>query len=241
MQDAAKAVELAEATLTGHAPEGAAEVTMQRRARLMKTAAVVLAVVFSTAIGGNGGAADTKRGGNMNQKLIEMTENALQVDEVLQHVVYQAYIHDGKIGEAVKGNYEIKPELILPWSVSDNSSVSVVKVKTTKGGTVKMYTFAFIFSAEGLQTVLLYPGGSNADPALFSDVFAPAKGYAQAALSSDEANIKDTKVVGQIRPTGWDEEWLWVDDKGKTYTMNIAFSTDADGQGTTWNIHGSGK
>ncbi len=177
----------------------------------------------------------------MNQELIEMTENALQAEDVLKHVVYQAYTHDGKIGEAVKGNYEIKPELIIPWRVSDNDSVSVVKVKTTKGKTVKMYTFAFIFSAEGLQTLLLYPGGSNADPALFSDIFAPAKGYAQTALNADEVNIKDTKVLGKIRPSGWDEEWLWVNDKGKTYAMKIAFSTGAPGQGTVWNIKGSGK
>lgn len=214
---------------------------MQRRAGLFKTAAVVLAVGFSTVMDGNAGAADTTRRAKVNNELIQMTQNALQVEEVLKRVVYQAYTHDGKIGEAVKGQYQIQPELIIPWRVSDGSSVSVVKVKTTKGKMEKMYTFAFIFSAEGLQTLLLYPGGSNTDPALFSDVFGPAKGYAQAALKSEEVNIKDTKVVGQIRPSGWDEEWLWVNKGGKTYTMNIAFSTGVPGAGTAWNIKGAGK
>lgn len=177
----------------------------------------------------------------MNQRLIAMTENALQVEDVLNNVVYQAYVHDGKIGEAVKGNYEIQPEVIIPWRLSEDSSVSVVKVRVTKGNIVKMYTFAFIFSAEGLRTLLLFPGESNADPALFTDVFAPAKGVAQAALKSEDVNIKDTKVVGQIRPSGWDEEWLWVNEEGQTYSMPIAFSVGVPAEGTVWNIGGGGK
>jgi hypothetical protein len=229
-------VGLADGMPAGMHPE-VREVTMERRAGVFATAAVGLAFGFSTFIGD----ARASRGGNMNQDLVEMTQHALQVEDVLKTVAYEAYTHDGKIGEAVKGDYEIKPETIIPWSVSDDNSVSVVKVKTTKGKSVKMYTFAFIFSAQGLQTLLLYPGGSNADPALFSDVLAPAKGYAQAALKSEEVNIKDTKVLGQIRPSGWDEEWLWVDEKGKTYSMQIAFSTGAPGQGTIWNIKGGRK
>lgn len=211
---------------------------MKSRAGALGTAIVGFAIGFSTFIGDAGA---SQRGGNMNQNLIDMTEQALQVEDVLKSVVYQAYAHDGKIGEAVKGDYEIKPETIIPWRVSENSSVSVVKVRTSKGNSVTMYTFAFIFTDEGLQTLLLYPGGSNADPALFSDVFAPAKGFAQAALNCEEVNIKDTRVVGQIRPNGWDEEWLWVNEEGKTYSMKIGFSTGAPGQGTVWDIKGADK
>lgn len=206
---------------------------MQKRAEVIKTAMLVLALGLATVIGGSAGAA---RASNMNDELIERTQNALQAQDVLQNIAYQAYAHDGKIGEAVKGTYQIKPEQIIPWRVTQNSSVSVVRVKSSNGKKEKLYTYAFIFSADGLQTFLLFPGGSNTDPALFSDVFAPAKGYAQAALKAEEVNIKDTKVLGQIAPSGWDEEWLWVNDKGKTYTMNIAFSTGAAGEGTFWSI-----
>lgn len=203
-------------------------------------AAVGLAIGFST-LTADAAASSAKRGGNMNQNLVEMTRNALQVEDVLEKVVYLAYTHDGKIGEAVKGNYEILPETIIPWSISDENSVSVVKVKTSKGGSAKMYTFAFIFSDEGLQLLLLYPGGSNADPTLFSDVLVTARGVAQAALSSQEVNIKDTRVLGQITPAGWAEEWLWVNEKGENYKMEIGFSTGAPGQGTDWDIRGARK
>lgn len=201
---------------------------------------MVLALGFSTANDGSAGAANTKGGSKMNSALIEMTEQALQMDEVLKNVVYQAYVYDGKVGEAVKGNYEIKPERIIPWRVTEESATSVVKISTTRGGKTKMFTYAFVFSLEELRTLLLYPGGSNADPALFGDVYAPAKGLAQGALKSEEVNVKDTSVIGEIRATGWDEEWLWVNDKGETYTMTIAFST-APGAGTVWNIKGEGK
>lgn len=203
-------------------------------------AAMGLAIGFST-LTADAAASSAKRGGNVNQNLVEMTRSALQVEDVLEKVVYLAYTHDGKIGEAVKGNYEILPKTIIPWSISDGNSVSVVKVETTKGGIAKMYTFAFIFSEEGLQLLLLYPGGSNADPTLFSDVLATATGVAQAALSSEEVNIKDTRVLGQITTAGWAEEWLWVNEKGETYKMEIAFSTGAPGQGTDWEIRGARK
>jgi hypothetical protein len=198
---------------------------------------MVLALGFSTATGVNAGEAAAKGGSKMNSALIEMTQQALQMDEVLKNVVYQAYVHDGKVGEAVKGNYEIKPEKIIHWN---DHAISVVKISTTRGGKAKMFTFAFVFSAEELQTLLLYPGNSNADPALFGDVFAPAKGFVQGRLKSEEVNVKDTAVIGDIRPTGWDEEWLWVNDRGETYTMTINFSTAPEG-GTIWNIKGYEK
>lgn len=48
-------------------------------------------------------------------------------------------------------------------------------------------------------------------------------------------------MVGQIRPSGWDEEWLWVNGEGQTYSMPIAFSVGVPAEGTVWNIGRGGK
>jgi hypothetical protein len=205
---------------------------MPKFIRSLKLFVAMLALGLTSVVSSNAEAGDMDSKG-----LLDLTRKALQDDEVLQKVAYYAYSHDGKIGEAVKGSYEVNPEQIIPWSVSGKTAVSVVKVKTTRAKKTKMYTFAFVFSPEGLDPVLLYPGTSNTDPTLFSDIFAPAKGYAQGVLKSKEVDIKDTKVIGGIRSSGWDEEWLWVNEKGKSYTMKITFSTSPAG-GTNWNIKG---
>lgn len=191
-------------------------------------------------------AADTDAGSAVEENaddgelLVAITQKALQNQEVLKSVLLDTKEHDQKVGEAVKGDYEVLPEAIIPWNISQNQVVSVVRFKASRGNREKRYTFAFVFSQEGLETVLLYPGASNTDPALFQDFFAVALGQAQSVLNSKDVNIKDTKMVGEITPSGWDEEWLWVNEKGKTYSMRVTFSTGASGEGgTVWNIKGA--
>lgn len=173
--------------------------------------------------------------------LVQTTEYVLQKQDVRRTMAEEATAQGKKAGALPKESrgFEIEPVQILPWRIEEGRAVSVVRVKATGGQQEQQYTFAVVFRDEGFRTLLLYPGTSNADPALFSDLLPPARMKAQIQLKSEEVTIKDTKVIGAINPSGWNEEWLWVDEKGKTYAMEIKFVSAPTDGGTTWSIKGN--
>ena len=68
------------------------------------------------------------------QQLADLTRRALSDQDVVQNLIIQAYRHDELIGEAIKGDYNLQPEKIVPWRPGDGKAVAVVSAKVGRGG-----------------------------------------------------------------------------------------------------------
>ena len=95
--------------------------------------------------------------------LIEQTQIALGNQEILGIVFNKCFQYDNLIKEEFNGNYDVLPETIYPYQISEQQMVSIVKVKVTRDSCEKLYSLLFIFSSEGLSINLTHPGHSNVD------------------------------------------------------------------------------
>ncbi len=167
--------------------------------------------------------------------LIEQTQTALGNQEILGIVFNKCFQYDNWIKEEFNGNYDVLPETIHPYQITEQRMVSIVKVKVTRDSREKMYSLLFVFSNEGLSISLTHPGQSNVDPVLFQDVYPLARASVAAKLGTDEVVLKDTSVVGTMMPTGWDEKWVWISSTGQTAETDISFNA-VENNGVVFNL-----
>ena len=167
--------------------------------------------------------------------LVQQTQSALSDQSVLQILFHKCFEYDSWIKEEFQGNYDILPETIYPFQITPASMVSIVKIRATRDGRQKLYSFLFVFAEQGLTINLTHPGESNSDPVLFRDIYSLARASASAQLASEEIILKDTIVVGSVAETGWSERWIWISRVGQTTQTEISFSATV-GKGIVFNL-----
>ncbi|MDD5770219.1 MAG: hypothetical protein PHE25_04560, partial [Candidatus Gracilibacteria bacterium] len=166
-----------------------------------------------------------------NNEIITTVQEILQNSDFMQLVFQNIYSYDNAIGIAFQGDYNILPKLIFPLGADGNGNIyAMVSFDTTRNGINIGYTGLVTLTPTQMNFQIMYPGASNTDYTLFNDIFGVISG-----LAGENSLLADTKLITEITPSGWSEEWTFLlSDKSKI-TKNIDFTTSPNG-GTIWNI-----
>lgn len=172
-----------------------------------------------------------------NADLIEMTRKALGDQQVMERLFKQSFAYDATIHEEFRGNYSVLPDAIYPVRIGAQVAIAVVRAKVTRDGRDKLYSFVFEYTPDGLDIRLAYPGTSHTTPQLFHDVYPAALAATAGKLRGGHLYLKDTRLLGPVRESGWDESWHWIDEKGAEARIDIAFTTAPGAEGASYSIH----